>query len=282
MRTAFGFGALLAASVLTLCGQSSLPLEPPHETGNSVTGSFEGWFKYPDGTFGFLLGYYNRNRGQEIDIPVGPDNRIEPGGPDRGQPTHFTPGRTWGVFTVKVPADFGEKKLTWTIVANGKTTAIPLSLKPDWEISPFVEASVGNTPPVISFAEKSPGVQGPQVFVTQRSAKVRAPLTVTVWVADDAKFTSNSGAKPKILPPPVIVTWSKYRGPGEVTFSNNKPVVEKTQGSAAFNGQATTTATFSEPGEYVLHVVANDYSGEGGGGFQCCWTTAQVKVSVEP
>jgi hypothetical protein len=32
----------------------------------------------------------------------------------------------------------------------------------------------------------------------------------------------------------------------------------------------------------VLHVTANDYSGDGGGGFQCCWSTAMVKVSVTP
>jgi hypothetical protein len=31
----------------------------------------------------------------------------------------------------------------------------------------------------------------------------------------------------------------------------------------------------------MLHLTANDYSGEGGGGFQCCWTTALVKVSVQ-
>jgi hypothetical protein len=39
--------------------------------------------------------------------------------------------------------------------------------------------------------------------------------------------------------------------------------------------------TFSEPGDYMLHLTANDFSGEGGGGFQCCWTTALVKVSVQ-
>jgi hypothetical protein len=32
----------------------------------------------------------------------------------------------------------------------------------------------------------------------------------------------------------------------------------------------------------VLHVTANDYSGDGGGGFQCCWTTGLMKVSVKP
>ena len=33
---------------------------------------------------------------------------------------------------------------------------------------------------------------------------------------------------------------------------------------------------------YVLQVTANDYSGEGGGGEVCCWTTTLVKVSVTP
>ena len=51
--------------------------------------------------------------------------------------------------------------------------------------------------------------------------------------------------------------------------------------NAAFSGKATTNIRFSEPGDYVLHVTANDYSGEGGGGFQCCWTTGLVKVSVK-
>lgn len=48
-----------------------------------------------------------------------------------------------------------------------------------------------------------------------------------------------------------------------------------------FSGKASTTATFDEPGEYMLHVTANDYSGNGGGGAACCWTTALVKVSVK-
>ena len=91
------------------CAQS-LPLEPPHESGANITGAFEGWFKNPDGSFNLLLGYFNRNTKQELDVPIGPNNRIEPGGPDRGQPTHFLAGRQWGMFVVKVPSDFGSNK----------------------------------------------------------------------------------------------------------------------------------------------------------------------------
>jgi len=46
--------------------------------------------------------------------------------------------------------------------------------------------------------------------------------------------------------------------------------------------RAETTATFSEPGLYTLRVVGNDASGDGGGGFQCCWTNPLVKVTVAP
>src|SRR5204862_3734350 len=110
---------VVAAAVLALplavLALPQLPQEPQHETGAGVTGSFEGWFRNQDGTYSLLLGYYNRNRKEEVDIPIGPQNQIEPGGPDRGQPTHFITGRDWGVFAINVPADFGQKKLTWTL-----------------------------------------------------------------------------------------------------------------------------------------------------------------------
>jgi hypothetical protein len=276
--------AIALAGGMPAWGQA-LPFEPPHDSGSSITGAFEGWFRNPDGSFSLLLGYYNRNRIQEVDIPIGPDNRIEPGGPDRGQPTHFMPGRGWGLFTVKAPSDFGKSKITWTIVANGKTTVIPAGLHTDYEISPFREVAVGNTPPEIRFEENGPSMRGPGGITAERPAKVGSALPLTLWVSDDAKWTTNSGAKPRTLGTPVTLRWTKYRGPGSVTFNPESPAVEKAEGSeatAVFSGKAVTAVSFSEPGDYVLHVVANDYSGDGGGGFQCCWTTAQVKVIVEP
>ena len=82
--------------------------------------------------------------------------------------------------------------------------------------------------------------------------------------------------------PPVTIRFSQYRGPGKITFDKPRPAVEKIAGAAPFNGRASTTAKFSEAGDYVIHVTANDYSGDGGGGFGCCWTTGLVKVSVKP
>lgn len=273
--------ATLALACLTCeaTAQNPLPMEPQRDAGQSITGSFEGWFTNPDGTFSILVGYYNRNAKQELDIPIGENNRIDPGGPDQGQPTHFLAGRGWGVFTITVPKDFGGKKLTWTLVANGKRTEIPLSLNRLWEISPFREEGIGNTPPVVSFDRGGPSVQGPKPLVTSLAATVGKPLPLEVFVADDAKVAAGSTA-PKT--PPVTVTWSKFRGPGSVEIANARPDVEKSgTDKAAFSGIARTTAAFSQPGEYVLLVVANDWSGEGGRGFQCCWTNAQVRVTVK-
>ncbi len=141
---------MLAGGVLAL-GQQQLP-EPRKQFGAGVTGAFEGWFVNKDSSRSFLVGYYNRNSQQTLDVPVGPDNRIEPGGPDMGQPTHFLPGRQHGMFVVPVPKTFGpDDRLTWTIVANGQRASIPLRLHPDYVIDPFTEISVGNTPPAVRF-----------------------------------------------------------------------------------------------------------------------------------
>jgi len=72
------------------------------------------------------------------------------------------------------------------------------------------------------------------------------------------------------------LTWTMFRGPGAVKFESPKPKIAIDEG-----GKASTTATFSAPGEYILRVQGNDSTGEGGGGFQCCWTNAHVAVSVQ-
>jgi hypothetical protein len=249
-----------------------LPIEPVKESGQSVTGAFEGWYQNSDGSYTLLVGYFNRNSKQTLDIPVGPNNRIEPGGPDRGQPTHFLPRRQWGVFAIVVPKDFGKNRLTWTIVANGQTTTVPMHLDPLWIVAPFKDVALGNTPPVLRLDQQGQTYTGPPTGVAASyAATLSSPLTLNAWTTDDG-IRAPEARRPVRL---VSVVWSKFRGPGDVTFSNATPSPdEKT-------GQSTTTATFSAPGEYLLRVQVNDATGEGGGGFQCCWTNAHVKVSVK-
>lgn len=275
----FGLACLLANSG-SLAAQQGLPLEPTHESGQGVTGSFEGWFPNQDGTFTLLMGYFNRNQFAAVDVPIGPDNQIQPGGPDQGQPTHFLPGgRQWGLFTIIVPKDFGDKKLTWTITVNGKTSVIPMSLKSLWRLEPFVDATA-NTPPYIGLSNEGPFVNGPIGQSESLKARVGIPLPLTVWLADDAKDPMLRNSHPI-----VSVRWIVLRGEGAVKFDSVTPVVEKAQlvsppPGTPFNGKAVTTATFGATGEYLLNVQAEDQTGGGAAGRQCCWSNAKVKITV--
>jgi hypothetical protein len=275
LRLAPAAGAV-AAILLTLpVSARQLPLQPARESGQSVTAAFEGWYQNKDGSFTLLVGYFNRNTRQILDIPVGPNNRIEPGGPDQGQPTHFLPRRQWGVFSIKVPKDFGDRRLTWTIVANGQTTSVPVGVIKGYQIEPFKEAAQGNEPPSIQFDPKGPVFAGPPVGIAATmNAVAGQPLTIEAIASDGA--ANDPDLSPLQLKQAAISTfWSKYRGPGEVTFSNARPPVEK-------GGKVTTSATFSQPGEYIIRGQVNDRSGDGGGGFQCCWTNVHVRVNVKP
>lgn len=277
--------SFLAAGALLFCAllyaQQQLRVEPAHDSGQAITPAYEGYFENPDGSLSLLFGYFNRNLKQNLDIPTGPDNRIDPGGPDRGQPTYFLGGRQWGVFAVTVPKGFNER-LTWTLTANGKKSTIPANLNPLYLLSPFKDAT-DDTPPFIGFSETGPFVQGPKGQSTSITTTWPNPAPVNLWVADDAVV--EPGAR-RPSTPPVTISLSKYRGPGSVTFTPERPLVEKVDFKAppiaTFTGKVTASATFSEPGEYTLRVVANDWTGVGGAGFQCCWTNAQIKVSVNP
>lgn len=276
LRSSFLSAAIALSWGLVGAGQvpTQLPLEPLRDAGLSITGAFEGWFQNADGTFALLVGYYNRNQKQTLDIPVGPNNRIEPGGPDQGQPTHFLPKRQWGVFAIIVPKDFGDKRLVWTLTANRQTTSVPLHLNPLWVVEPYKDAAQGNTPPVARFQPGGKIFQGPPLGVAAEfTTRIPDPVTLSLWVTDDMKRPPEARPRPG---PPISVTWSKHRGPGAVTFGNPKPDVD------AADGKTTTTATFSEPGDYTLRAQVNDTSGDGGGGFQCCWTTVHVRVVVAP
>ena len=287
----YSVAALCASTVLAgvVIAAQRLPIEPPKGFGTSITASFEGWFDNPDGNGrSFLVGYYNRNLKRDMDIPIGESNKIEPGGPDQGQPTHFLAGRRTGVFILPVPKSFTkpDDSLIWTITANGITTQIPLRTFNDYNVSPFTDLAVGNKPPVVRFEENGAAIQGPIARVATapaRTAKVGVPLQLPVWTADDAKYTSGTNAPMTRERLPVTLFWAKFRGPGEVTFDHDEPKVETIEGGKVnepFRGKATATATFSEAGDYVLELIANDYSGEGGGGEVCCWTNAMLKVTV--
>ena len=94
-------GIRIAVIVLaSAASYAQLPMEPVHNSGQSITAAYEGWFGNPDGTFSILFGYYNRNSEEVIDIPIGPDNFVSPGPQNQGQPSRFYTKRNWGVLVI--------------------------------------------------------------------------------------------------------------------------------------------------------------------------------------
>jgi len=261
--------ALAAAPTLA---RAQTPLAPLSPSGQTATPAFEGWYKNADGTYSLSFGYYNRNATEVLNIPIGPDNFVSPGNPDQGQPTYFYPRRHWGVFAVKVPADFGDKqKVVWTVKVQGKTFEIPGSLREEWQIDALEgEAGSNNTPPILTFGASGPESRGPAGNMVERTATVGKPLTIDVVAKDDGNSaTSRTGT-------PVVLTWFTHQGPAQLTFAPASSRLTPKGGSAS------TTVSFNKPGDYIIRVRATDSDVTSAGHSQCCWTNAFVKVRVTP
>jgi hypothetical protein len=257
-------GALVAA-------QGQLPgVEPLRDFGQDVTPSFEGWYPNADGTYSLSFGYMNRNVKEEVDIPIGPDNKLEPGPIDQGQPTHFLPRRQMGLFTVVVPKDFAKRRITWTLTRNGRANTVTGHLDDRWLIDALEDPTIHNKPPVLRWTQSAPEHLGPRPLVTTLTGTANTPVQLEAWVSDDKVSLRGDQKQAEIL----TVVWQKYRAPGEVTFVKDRPEVDKTTGHVA------TTATFSQPGEYWLRLMVNDYTGPTGASGQCCWTNGIAKITV--
>ena len=216
--------SILIVSVVVLGGgeltpsAGQLPLDPFRETGQSATPAYEGWYPTGDGTFTLAFGYFNRNLEETLDVPVGPANFVAPGSANQGQPTHFLPGRHWGVFTVTVPADFGDQRVVWTLSSNGETFAIPGHLHNDWLIDALHDPASGNEPPAIRFKPGGPEGRGPTGLTTGKQTSVGVPLGLSVIGRDDLV------RRPTDIPygppdrPVMTTTWILHQGPGAVRF----------------------------------------------------------------
>lgn len=270
---AAGLFCLLAAPHKTT---AQVPLGIRTASGLSISPVYEGWYENHDGTISLSFGYYNRNFEEVVDLPHGSANRLEPADFDGAQPTRFHPRRHWGVFTVTVPADFGDQEVVWTIDFRGERYSIPGRLHLDWRIDALDgEAETGNTPPVLAFTEDGPGGAGPGgPWGGPIKGAVDTPVPLTVWAWDDGR-ARGSIARAGRTGVPVTLTWFKHQGPGDVTFEEGEARVP------VEGGMATTMATFSQPGDYVIRVRANDASGVSTAGHsQCCWTNGFVRVTV--
>ena len=289
--TVLAHGSLrLTASVTAILLALAAVVLPPASvdgqvarSGQTIAPVYEGWESNTDGSFNLVFGYLNRNWEEEFHLPVGPANSIEPNGPDQGQPTYFFPRRNRFVFRIRVPKDFGNKELVWSVTSQGKTERAYATLKPDYVLDDMVLMSNIGAGGALSSTPDMVGNKAPTVLVEGGSARttvVGAPVSLTAITTDDDKPT------PRRMPPVLggnymlpnsakglRLSWFMYRGPGKaVTFDPPQSKVwedtrdgGKSPWSAGWinppvppGGRWVVWATFNEAGTYVLRCLVHD------------------------
>ncbi len=284
------------------------PAEPPevygmltYSRGQAVIPAYEGWYPNPDGTFDLWFGYLNQNYQEEPEVPLGPENNISsPYGADvdAGQPTHFLPRNNRWVFSIRVPKDFGDKEIVWTLTSHGKTYRAYATLKPSYvhDDTGLSREYFGEVP--------AGGNKPPEIHIDgddHRSAKVGKAITLTALVTDDGMPKAGGrggagGGAPRGKPNPSLCEERNpqgcgepnepagnlssvkglrmgcfiYRGNSAVLFNPPQPKMwEDHRGGSPWaagyvlppipkDNKWVVEATFREPGNYVVRCLAHD------------------------
>lgn len=299
------FSTLLLSGLTPLEAQVGAPppkgpellMHPQYDKGQPVSPIFEGWYQNPDGSYTLSFGFFNRNLEEQLEIPLGPDNFIEPAQFNGDQPTTFPTypdqgfkGRGTGVFSVVVPADFSPAdEVVWTLRSKGVTHSVPGRIgRVEYRLAD-VDDPVGNgsMPPRMRFERtglEMVGLVGLTAANTLRTS-VGVPVTLTVWAADNFEAGRRE-------PSPITLEWVKHQGPPEGTVTFAYQQVEAAEGddeddtrfeAPAEGGEVSTIATFDYPGEYLLRVTGGNFGARDSNfSNQCCWTNGYVRVTVTP
>jgi autonomous glycyl radical cofactor GrcA len=306
-----------AVAILTATGALAIPhaataqdpvgrLNPMR--GEMVSAAYEGWWPNEDGTYQIFFGYFNSNWEQEFDIPVGVENYFtmaeagqlddlefeayDPSQADQGQPTHIYPRRSPFLFTITVPADFGDKEWVWTLKTPGKVSRAHGILAPDYRIDPqVISTEVGGA--FGSLDNRLRENLAPEMEIEggeHRTVRVGQPLTLVSHAEDPDNYPPRSNRRlpqstEQLYRPATAVTvscapglrmhWGVYRGPADnVSFD---PIQLKTWMDSRVYANSSCSppfvlpevpgdntwrvrATFDEPGEYTLLAVGSDGS----------------------
>ncbi len=274
--------AFCLAVILTATEGAYAQADPQNfqfNSGQTIQPVFEGWAHNADGSFEMHFGYLNRNYVEELHVPIGAENRLTPDGPDRGQPTFFYPHVNHRMFSVTVPADWGERELVWQMTVRGETFRAVGWLQPEWEIAANARGGF------FAAAEGAATNQAPTLDIdAARTAAVADTVTMTAAVSDDGlpeprprgARGGGRGTLPTFERQPdgptlpinvpqiqgsarngptrtrverVTVSWTQWRGPTGVTLSSEDDPED---------GTATVTAAFATPGDYLFRVAASD------------------------
>ena len=252
----------VASCAVLLIGSlaAQTPAPTSYDRGQDVSPTYDGWEQNDDGSYSLYFGYFNRNAGEELDVPVGPNNSFDGGVADRGQPTHFYPNRKWWVFKVDVPANWPkEQRLVWTLVTRGKTNQAKGWLQPEWQVDKdLIAKNAARDPSLMTNGTNETDLDHenrPPVMTGSPAQTINVSDTLTLTV------TANDDGRPKPVPDPtgrlqqgVRVRWIVYRGAGRVRFDPDI-MNQRVYGKPA---TLDTQVRFAAPGAYRLRAIASD------------------------
>lgn len=271
------------------------PLAQLQSKGDLVAPFFDGWIANDDGSVTMVFGFMNRNTDELVDIPLGPNNYIEPAQFDGAQPSHFPVYkrrgfqgiRERGAFAVTVPADMAGTEVVWTLTHAGHSYSIPgRATSTAYEMS-RLERALGSFLPAVRFnmnGEESTDREG--IYAPQVTASVGKPVTLSAFVQDRGNRRQYEELDSFYFP--VGTEWILHQGPAipefdhaAVTGRDRGESGEESMSSSGDWAETKTQVTFSEPGDYVIRLrVDNFMAPDSQFDNQCCWSNAYVPVKV--
>ena len=306
LRKTLGLLSLMLIALVSISTQAQpsrfLSLTPPE--GLPIIPVLEGWTANPDGSRSFSFGYINRNK-EAVSLPLGEANYMDPAEYSGMQPTYFPAGRGTGVFTVTVPADKADIDVWWYL-KTGAQDALKVPGRAGisaYELDFILPRPQGALQPFAGFGENNE--ISPGLFASVRdypgSVKAGTPVMLTVKVKDPSVRDAADPRFKELLP--VGVTFTKYQGEGDVTFTRHEsteiPTNPYKEGDPRFSrfrepsasqvsvpnteGLARVYATFAAPGNYIIHAKVDNFRApDSSDGDQCCWTNVYQRVTVTP
>ena len=280
--------ALVGVAVAGLCGEiaaqdptgvslgGGLMIRNLRPSGQPVVPIFDGWFNEPDGSVSICYGYHSLNLEEDVDVPLGADNAIEPAELDGMQPTHFDEvppeyRRHFCAFTVNVANPRAADAVVWTLTTRGVSLSAKATGSSYYRIDEPDQPSRAVHAPRVEVLEPVSGAE-----VRGRSNRIEPGAGFRARVDERVPLSLRALPNPG-LPTEMRVRmlWTLHQGPGSVAIEDEDEVV-----SGVGEVRHVTNARFSEPGEYVLRLQAVDWTDGNSFGFHCCFTNAYVGVSV--
>lgn len=271
------------------------PLGTPAASGEAVAPMFNGWVKNEDGSTTMVFGFANQNREAIVDVPLGPNNKLEPEQFQGAQPTHFPVYNRGGfvgiqergAFAVTVPADMAGTEVIWTLASGGKTYSIPgRATSPAYELS-AAAAAAGSLRPAIRFSEDgAESTDSVGIYAEPKLTSVGEEVTLSALIQDRGERYGYEGVDAYYAPGSA---WLLHQGPALPEFETpevpGKERASEDPNSSMTNAwyEVSTQVTFSEPGEYVIRLRADNFlATDSKFDNVCCWSNAYFPVTVNP